>query len=95
LRTAGGAAASLALRPFAFAAGGSSKFYFAIIADSHIIDSYYKGPESNKEDTESMFKTEERLVSVRGLINSLEPRMEKVFLVGDYFHNYPARDAHR
>jgi hypothetical protein len=31
-------------------------------------------------------------VSARGLINSLEPRMEKVFLVGDYFHNYPSPD---
>lgn len=92
LRTAAGAAASFALRPFAYAAPGSSKFYFAIIADSHIIDPYYKGPESNREDTDSMFKTEERLVAVRGLLNSLEPRMEKVFLVGDYFHNYPSPD---
>jgi len=39
-----------------------------------------------------MFKTEERLVAVRGLIEFLEPRMEKVFLVGDYFHNYPSPD---
>lgn len=93
LRTTGMAAASLALRPFAHAAGDSSKFYFAIIADSHIIDPYYKGPESNQEDTESMFKTEERLVAVRGLINSLQPKMEKVFLVGDYFHNYPSPDV--
>src|ERR1700760_3227610 len=88
----GAATASLAFRPFAQAAGDSSKFYFAIIADTHIIDQYYKGPESNPEDTESMFKTEERLTSARTLINSLEPRMEKVFLVGDYFHNYPSPD---
>lgn len=92
LRVAGAGAASLAIRPFAWAAPDSSKFYFAVIADSHIIDSYYKGPEGNPEDTESIFKTEERLTSARNLINSLHPRMEKVFLVGDYFHNYPSPD---
>ncbi|HUB79436.1 MAG TPA: hypothetical protein VMB03_11590 [Bryobacteraceae bacterium] len=85
-------AASLAIRPFAHADAGGSKFYFAIIADTHIIDPYYKGPESNAEDTESMFRTEERLVAARTLINSLQPKMEKVFLVGDYFHNYPSPD---
>jgi hypothetical protein len=92
LRIAGAGAASLAIRPFAYAAGDSSKFYFAIVADTHIIDSYYKGPESNAEDTESMLKTEERLVAARSLVNSLDPKMEKVFLVGDYFHNYPSPD---
>ena len=85
-------AASLAIRPFAQAARDDSKFYFAIIADTHIIDSFYKGPEGNPEDTESIFKTTERLESARAVINSLEPKMEKVFLVGDYFHNYPSAD---
>lgn len=92
LRIAGAGAASCAIRPFAFAAPDPSKFYFALIADTHIIDGYYKGPESNQEDTESMFKTSERLESARTLINSLQPRMEQVFLVGDYFHNYPSPD---
>src|ERR1700679_1161258 len=92
LRVGGAAAASLWIRPFASAAADSSKFYFAPIADTHIIDGFYKGPESNQEDTESMFKTTERLESVRTLINSLQPKMERVFLVGDYFHNYPSRD---
>jgi hypothetical protein len=92
LRIGAAAAASLAIRPFAHAQPGSSKFYFAIIADTHIIDSFYKGPEGNKEDTESIWKTTERLTSARTLINSLEPKMEKVFLVGDYFHNYPSPD---
>jgi len=85
--------ASLAIRPFASAAPDPSKFYFAVIADSHIIDNYYKGPENSPEDTESMFKTAERLTSARNLINSLQPRMEQVFLVGDYFHNYPSGDV--
>jgi hypothetical protein len=92
LRVSGAAAASLLIRPFAYAAPDSPKFYFAVIADTHIIDGYYKGPESNAEDTESIFKTTERLDAARGLINSLTPRMEKVFLVGDYFHNYPSPD---
>src|SRR5271165_1179604 len=92
LRVAGTAAGSLILRPFSSAAADSSKFYFALIADTHIIDSFYTGPEGNQEDTESIFKTTERLVSARGLINSLTPRMEKVFLIGDYFHNYPSPD---
>src|SRR5579871_5465369 len=92
IRVGAAAAASLLIRPFAQAEPGSSKFYFAIIADTHIIDSFYHGPEGNKEDTESMFKTSERLISARGLINSLAPKMEHVFLVGDYFHNYPSAD---
>jgi len=93
LRVAGAAASSYLIRPFSGAAADSSKFYFALIADTHIIDSFYKGPEGSPEDTESIFKTTERLESARTLINSLTPRMEKVFLVGDYFHNYPSQDV--
>jgi len=92
LRIAGAGGASLAISPFASAAPDPAKFYFALIADTHIIDSFYKGPESNPEDTESIFKTTERLESARRVINSLQPRMEKVFLVGDYFHDYPSLD---
>jgi len=76
----------------AVAAPGSSKFYFAIIADTHIIDDYYKGPEGNALDTETIFKTSTRLTAARDFINKLNPPMEKVFLVGDYFHNYPSAD---
>ncbi len=65
-------------------------FYFAIVADPHIIDNFYHGPEGNAEDTESIFHTSERLISARDLINGLQPAIEKVFLVGDYFHNYPS-----
>ncbi len=92
LRIAAAAAGSSLIRPFSSAAADSSKFYFALLADTHIIDSFYTGPEGNPEDTESIFKTTERLESARTLINSLTPRMEKVFLVGDYFHNYPSKD---
>ena len=92
MRACGGVLAGSVIRPLAHAAPISSKFYFAIIADTHIIDQYYKGPESNPEDTDSIFKTTVRLESARAVINSLEPRMERVFLVGDYFHNYPSTD---
>jgi len=92
LRMGGAAAASLAIQPFSKAAPSDSKFYFAVVADSHIIDEYYKGPESNQEDTESILKSAERLQSARDVINGLTPRMERVFLVGDYFHNYPSAD---
>ena len=67
-------------------------FRFAIVADTHIIDDFYKGPESNALDTASIFQTTNRLQSARNLINSLNPPIEKVFLVGDYFHDYPSTD---
>jgi hypothetical protein len=67
-------------------------FYFAIVADPHIIDGFYHGPEGNPEDTESIFHTTERLTSARDFINSLQPAIEKLFLVGDYVHNYPSTD---
>jgi len=76
----------------AVAAPGPGKFYFAIIADTHIIDDFYKGPEGNALDTETIFKTSTRLTAARDFINKLNPPMEKVFLVGDYFHNYPSTD---
>ncbi len=68
-------------------------FRFAVIADSHIIDTMYKGPESNAEDTESILHSAERLTSAREVLNSLKPAAERVFLVGDYFHNYPSDDV--
>ena len=67
-------------------------FRFAVIADSHIIDPFYKGPEGNPEDTESIFQTSNRLTAARDFLNALHPAPEKVFLVGDYFHNYPSTD---
>ncbi len=67
-------------------------FRFVIIADTHIIDDFYKGPEGNALDTETIFKTTARLEKACALINSLRPAAERVFLVGDYFHDYPSVD---
>ena len=74
------------------AAPPSNTFRFAVIADSHIIDPLYKGPEGNAEDTESILHSAERLTSARDVLNALKPAPEIVFLVGDYFHNYPSPD---
>jgi 3',5'-cyclic-AMP phosphodiesterase len=67
-------------------------FHFAVVADPHIIDDFYHGHESNDFDTESLRHSAANLTSARDLINSLNPRIEQVFLVGDYFHNYPSPD---
>jgi predicted MPP superfamily phosphohydrolase len=69
-----------------------TRFRFAVIADTHIIDEFYRGPEGSPEDTESIFKTTERLRRTREQINALRPAMDLTFLVGDYFHNYPSDD---
>ena len=92
LRISGAAAASLALRPFSPSAPVGDAFHVALIADPHIIDGYYRGPEGNAEDAASLFKTTARLEAARGVINALAPAIERVFLIGDYFHDYPSPD---
>jgi hypothetical protein len=75
------------------AVASPGKFYFALVADTHIIDDYYvKGSENGAEDNESILLTTSRFTSARDLINSLNPVIEQVFLIGDYFHNYPSTD---
>jgi hypothetical protein len=74
-------------------AGSSEKLYFALVADTHIIDKFYvKGSENGVEDNESILLTTPRYTAARDLINSLSPAIEQVFLIGDYFHNYPSTD---
>ncbi len=68
-------------------------FYIGLIADTHIIDERYTGPESNQEDTESILKSTERLTAARDVLNLLTPALDKVFLIGDYFHDYPSADV--
>lgn len=72
--------------------GNKNIFRFAVIADTHIIDDFYKGPEGNALDTETIFLTTKRLTAARNVINDLKPSIEKVFVVGDYFHDYPSTD---
>lgn len=69
------------------------KFHIALVADTHIIDSFYvKGSENGVEDNESILHTTERLTIARDMINALTPTIDKVFVLGDYFHNYPSTD---
>jgi hypothetical protein len=51
---------------------GGRYFYFAVIADTHIIDDFYHGQESSAFDTESLQHSAANLISARTLINSLE-----------------------
>ena len=68
-------------------------FHIALVADTHIIDDFYvPGSENGAEDNQSILLTTPRLTSARDLINSLSPAIEQVFLLGDYFHNYPSPD---
>jgi UDP-2,3-diacylglucosamine pyrophosphatase LpxH len=71
----------------------SNRFRFGIIADTHIIDSFYKGPENSPEDTESILHSSERMLSARTALNSLRPKLDHIFLVGDFFHDYPSPDV--
>jgi UDP-2,3-diacylglucosamine pyrophosphatase LpxH len=74
-------------------AASPDKFYFALVADTHIIDDFYvKGSENGVEDNESILVTTPRFTAARDLINSLDPAIEQVFLIGDFFHNYPSPD---
>jgi hypothetical protein len=92
LRRGGAAAASLLLRPPSADVEDTGTFHVALVADSHIIDDFYRGPESSPEDTESIFKTTDRLTAARAVINALRPKIERVFLIGDFFHDYPSPD---
>ena len=90
--SAGGGLLSLAGPRLVGAEPGPGKFYFAAIADTHIIDSFYRGPEGNAEDTESIFKTTERLKQTRATLDALRPKLDLVFVAGDFFHNYPSTE---
>jgi hypothetical protein len=92
---------TIARRTFLSAAGAAAlpcfaadanAFRFAVIADSHIVDPFYKGPESTPEDTESILHASERLTAARDFLDGLKTPPERVFLVGDYFHDYPSAD---
>lgn len=67
-------------------------FRFAVISDTHIIDEYYKGPESNPLDTSTVLTTTASLTAVRTFLGNLNPPIEKVFICGDFFHDYPSVD---
>jgi hypothetical protein len=88
-----GGAGLATLPSFLEAQSSAHTFHVAVIADTHIIDDFYKGPEGSPEDTASIVETTTRLTAARDTINALRPAIERVFLVGDYFHDYPSTDV--
>ncbi|HEY9138834.1 MAG TPA: metallophosphoesterase, partial [Terriglobus sp.] len=79
------------------AAEEEKPFHFAVVSDSHVIDKFYKpGSENGVEDNESILKANDHLVMARDTINGVRFHdgsvVEKVFLPGDVFHNYPSPD---
>lgn len=79
------------------AAEEEKPFHFAVVSDSHVIDKFYKpGSENGVEDNESILKANDHLVMARDTINGVRFHdgsvVEKVFLPGDVFHNYPSTD---
>lgn len=79
---------ALAFSPLLSAAEDSHRFRFGVIADTHIIDSFYQVP----KDDDSLQKTSARLEEVGKHLSSLKPKLDMVFLVGDLFHTYPSTD---
>lgn len=70
----------------------ASRFRFAVIADTHIIDNFYHPPNPNTETASSVIFSRESLIRTRTAIHALNPTPDMVFVVGDFFHDYPSRD---
>lgn len=75
-------------------------FRVAFLSDTHLIDSYYMGPENSPIDTESILHSEERLKKTQQLVNAVTPAVEQVFVSGDVIHDYGSTerafyDSHR
>ncbi len=73
-------------------ASGSGHVRFAAIADTHVIDEFYKGPEGNPLDSETILAANTHFTRVRDFLNGLHPALDGVFIAGDFFHNYPSTD---
>jgi len=86
----GGSALALAAPASALAA--DRYWRFGVLADTHIIDEFYDGQEGNDLDSDSIFRTANRLKAARETINAIDPAVEQLFLAGDFIHNYPSPD---
>ncbi len=58
-----------------------------LLADTHVIASYYTCCESPGLDTISIYRTGDRLRYTADLANQLVPRPERGFVMGDVFHD--------
>ena len=75
----------------------ASPFLFAVVSDTHIIDRFYQpGSENSVEDNDSILHANERLLAARNTINGIQladgRRVERIFIPGDCFHNYPSAE---
>lgn len=63
---------------------------FAVLSDTHVIDEWYTGPESNALDTSSILMANERLRLARDRINTLSEggAIDLAVLAGDVIHEY-------
>jgi hypothetical protein len=57
-----------------------------LMSDPHITASDYECCENGELDTESIYKSNERLAAARDAMHLIEPRPEAVFVLGDIFH---------
>lgn len=58
-----------------------------LLADTHIIASYYECCESPGLDTISIYRTADRLMVNADMVNQLTPPPERGFVMGDVFHD--------
>jgi predicted phosphodiesterase len=65
---------------------------FVVLADSHVIDEWYVGPENSPLDTESILFANERYALARDAVRALRHQPDFVAHVGDYIHTYPSDD---
>ena len=70
----------------------STTFRVAMLADTHLIDSYYVGPENSALDTESILHSVERLGKTQQIVNRIQPPVEQVFVAGDIIHDYGSNE---
>lgn len=68
---------------------------FAVLSDTHVIDEWYVGPESNPLDTSSILMANDRLARVRDRLNELSDAspIDLALVAGDIVHDFPFDDV--
>lgn len=67
-------------------------FHFVILADSHVIDEFYDGTESNELDNTSIRLANQRLTTAVDFLTQLDPQPDFYLHCGDLIHTYPFDD---
>ena len=70
-------------------AAAPARYRFALVADTHVRDEYYTGPEGSELDTATMELTNPRFTAVADRLAALETPVDFVLHVGDLVHDYP------